>query len=123
MLFRSVWAIEMKDSKKVVGSIGLHLDDKRPKVKARMVGFVLHPAFWGQSIIAEAVTEIVRYAFTELDVDIISGYHYPFNRQSGRVFEKCGFRYEGTLRMSSVIYDGTVLDNVCFSILRNEVSL
>jgi [ribosomal protein S5]-alanine N-acetyltransferase len=42
-----VWAIEMKDSKKVVGSIGLHLDDKRPKVNARMVGFVLHPAYLG----------------------------------------------------------------------------
>jgi putative acetyltransferase len=88
-----------------------------------MVGFVLHPAYWGQSIIAEAVTEIVRYAFSELDVDIISGYHYPFNRQSGRVFEKCGFRFEGTLRMSSVVFDGTVLDNVCYSILQNEVSL
>lgn len=118
-----VWAIEMKDSKKVVGSIGLHMDDKRPKVKARMVGFVLHPAYWGQSIIAESVTELVRYAFSELEVDVISGYHYPFNRQSGRVFEKCGFRYEGTLRMSSVIYDGTVLDNVCYSILRSECSL
>lgn len=36
-----VWAIELRDTGKLVGSIGLHPDLKRPGVPAKMLGYVL----------------------------------------------------------------------------------
>ena len=48
-------------------------------------------------------------------LELISVYHYPFNEGSKRVIEKCGFKYEGTLRQSSTIYNGDVYDDVCYS--------
>ena len=50
----------------------------------------------------------------------VSCYHYPFNIRSKRVIEKCGFKYEGTLRSASEIFDGSIYDDVCYSIIKNE---
>jgi len=58
--------------------------------------------------------------FEEEELDIISCYHYPFNIRSKRVIEKCGFKYEGTLRLASKIYDGSIYDNACYSITKED---
>ena len=36
------------------------------------------------------------------------------------IIEKCGFKYEGTIRKTYEIYDGTLRDSLVFSILREE---
>lgn len=115
-----VWAIEYKANSKVIGSVGAHADEKRDGVKARMIGYVLSEDYWGKGLMTEAVKEVIRYLFEEENYEVISCYHYPFNVQSKRVIEKCGFKYEGTLRLASKIYDGTVQDDVCYSIVRDE---
>lgn len=120
MLEDDVWALVEKKSQKVIGSIGLHQDRKRNNRKARMIGFVLHEEYWGQGLIVEAVKEALRYAFDDLHLNIVSVYHYPFNTQSKRVIEKCGFTYEGVLREASIIYDGHIYDDVCYSITKDE---
>jgi len=62
----------------------------------------------------------MRFAFDELHLEIMSVYHFPFNEQSKRVIEKLGFKYEGTFRMATAIFDGTIYDDVCYSITRDE---
>lgn len=115
-----VWALECKENHSVIGSAGLHADKRREGVNARMLGYVLSEDYWGRGLMAEAAGRIMRHAFEELGVDILSVYHYPHNRRSKRVIEKCGFSYEGTLRQGSRIFDGTVYDSVCYSITRSE---
>ncbi|QHQ62063.1 GNAT family N-acetyltransferase [Anaerocolumna sedimenticola] len=115
-----VWAVVYKSNRKVIGSIGLHNDRKRNAENIRMIGYVLSENYWGLGLIPEAVREVVRYSFEELDLVLISIYHYPFNYQSKRVIEKCGFQYEGILRMGSQIYNGQVYDDVCYSIKKEE---
>ena len=68
----------------------------------------------------EAVRAVLRYAFETLCLEMVTVYHYPFNHRSSRVIEKCGFHYEGTLRRGTTRFDGQVLDNVCYSLLRGE---
>lgn len=116
----NVWAIEHKENGKVIGSIGIHSDKLREGINSRMIGYVLSEDYWGRGLMSEAARRAIQYAFEETGIDILSVYHYTFNQRSRRVIEKCGFRYEGTLRMASKIYDGTVLDNVCYSITRDE---
>lgn len=116
-----VWALEEKASGRVIGSLGLHKDEKRPGVPGvKMVGYVLAKEFWGQGRMTEAVKEAMRYAFEEEGLRMLTVYHFPWNDRSRRVIEKCGFRKEGTLRESFVRFDGTLMDEVCYSLTVEE---
>lgn len=114
------WAICLKDSGKIIGSAGLHRDAKRDVKNVRMLGYVLAEEYWGQGLMPEACIEILRFAFEELKLDLVSVYHYSFNAQSRRVIEKLGFRHEGVLRHATKRFDGAVLDEVCYSMTRDE---
>ncbi|HLR35211.1 MAG TPA: GNAT family protein [Tissierellales bacterium] len=115
-----VWAIVDKETGKAIGSIGAHEDDKRRDINAKMIGYVLCQDYWGQGLVPEAVNKVLEYLFNDEKVELVSCYHYPFNKRSKRVIEKCGFKFEGTLRYSSKIYNGKVYDEYCYSILRDE---
>jgi ribosomal-protein-alanine N-acetyltransferase len=115
-----IWAIVYKENNKVIGSIGNHKDVKRNLFKARMIGYVLSEEYWGKGIMIEAVKRVIKYLFEERKYELVSCYHYDFNCQSKRVIEKCGFRYEGILRMASELYDGRIYDDVCYSMTREE---
>lgn len=115
-----VWAIVEKDMNKVIGSIGLHKDMKRNNGKARMLGYVISQDYWGRGLATEAAKRVIEYGFKEFGIDIISIYHYPFNERSKRVIEKCGFIYEGTLRMASTLFNGDVYDDICYSLTKEE---
>lgn len=115
-----VWAIEYKENGKVIGSLGAHADERRNGVNGKMIGYVLSEDYWGKGLVTEAVKEVIKCLFEEEKYDILSCYHYPFNVRSKRVIEKCGFKYEGTLRSASKIFDGSVYDDVCYSIVKEE---
>lgn len=115
-----VRAIVYKDNDKVIGSVGVHFDEKRDGINAKMIGYVLSEDYWGKGLMCEAVNGVLEHLFKEEKYDIISCYHFPFNIRSKRVIEKCGFKYEGTLRLSSEIFDGSVHDDVCYSITKEE---
>ncbi len=115
-----VWAIELKDINKVIGSIGLHMDRKRDNPNGRMLGYVLSQEYWGKGIMIETAQAILNHGFNDLNLDLISVYHYPFNIQSASVIKKLGFKYEGTQRMSTVRFDGVILDSVLYSMTKNE---
>ena len=86
------WAIELKDTEKVIGN-----------------GYM-----------TEAVKRIIEYLFEELDIDLLSAFHYPDNDKSKKVLERCGFQYEITIEQGSTRYDGQVFDAVCYSILKSD---
>lgn len=115
-----VWALEYKENHKVIGSLGLHNDRLRSVDDIKMLGYVLSEDYWGKGLVAEAAKAAIQYAFEKLGVKLVSVHHYPFNQQSKRVIEKCGFIYEGTLRHATKLYDGTVYDLVCYSLTREE---
>ncbi len=117
---QDVWAIELVAHRKVIGSIGLHQDHKRQNKNARMIGFVLHPNYWGQGIMVQATLAVMNYAFLEEHIDCISVYHFPFNLQSKRVIEKCGFKYEGTLKRVATNVSGDIVDHCCYLITKEE---
>jgi len=85
-----------------------------------MLGYVLAESYWGKGYTTEAAKRLIQYAFEELNIDLLSVYHYPHNIRSKRVIEKCGFHYEGTLRLASTIYNGNVYDSVCYSLTKEE---
>jgi len=68
----------------------------------------------------EAAKKIIQYAFEVLGLDILSITTSEDNLRSRRVIEKCGFEYEGTLRYAYKIYDGTIEEIRCYSMMRQE---
>ncbi len=89
-------AIELKENRKVIGSLGLEEMDPDPegaKKRGREIGYVLSKDYWGRGLMPEAVKAVVRYCFEELSYDFLTCGHFPQNDQSRRVIEKTGFRH------------------------------
>ena len=93
---KKTFAIEYQG--KVIGSLGIerYHEDKFPELKdlrCRELGYVLSKDYWGKGLMPEAVREVIRYLFEEMDADAILCAHFISNTQSHRVQEKCGFRH------------------------------
>ena len=116
------WAIVYKKNNKVIGSIGYEHDIRRPEINCRELGYAIGEEYWGKGLMTEAAKAVLGYGFEEMDLDMISIYRNPDNKRSGRVIDKCGFTYEGTLRRAHRIYDGTIRDVNCYSMKKEEYS-
>lgn len=90
----NAFAVVDKDSGKVIGSAGFvgghYTELPGPDDE---IGYALSPAWWGRGLIPEAVEELLRYGFEELELNTIWCGHYDGNHKSQRVIEKCGFVY------------------------------
>ncbi|GHU69257.1 N-acetyltransferase [Clostridia bacterium] len=115
-----VWAIEWKETSRVIGTVGLHADSKSGTASSKALGYALSEEYWNRGIVTEAARRMIRHAFEAFPIDVLRIYHFQGNNGSRRVIEKCGFVYEGTLRHIDKRADGTFEDDVCYSILREE---
>lgn len=116
-----VLAIEEKASHKVIGSIGLHLNDRYQRgVASRELGYVLNHDYWGRGYMSEAVHAVLTIGFLHMNLEIITCGHYPENNRSRRVIEKNNFKYEGCIRAHSRLYNGERKDLCMYSITRDE---
>lgn len=115
-----VWAIADKTTGKVIGSIGFSEDKIRPGINSKELGYSLAEEYWGRGLMTEAANSMIEYAFDELRLDVLSITTMEDNIRSRRVIEKCGFKYEGTLRNSYKIYDGNIRTIRCYSMLKEE---
>ena len=114
------FAIVYKENNKVIGSISFAKDKIRPGVNCKVLGYVLSKDYHNKGIMTEAVNEFLKYGFFVLDLSIISVSHFTDNIKSKRVIEKSGFLYEGTMRKSLAIYNGTIKDRCFYSITKEE---
>lgn len=115
-----VWAIREKESGRAIGSIGFETDKYRPGVNSRELGYSLSEAYWGKGLMTEAAKEVIRYGFDEMGLEMVCICTGPENLRSQNVIRKCGFTYEGTLRRAYKIYDGTLRDVLCHSLLKED---
>ena len=116
----NVWSIRDKNTHKIMGSIGLEPDRRREGVASLEMGYSLGEQYWGHGYMTEAARAVMKYAFDELGIVIMSICTGPQNKRSQRVIEKLGFKFEGVQRKGYHIYDGTDRDNLVFSILKEE---
>lgn len=103
---KKTFALEYQE--KVIGSIGIeeYSDKVFPEFdaqKGREIGYVLSKEYWGRGLTPEAVKEVIRYLFEDLDLDFLFCTHFPRNLQSARVQEKCGFVHYGYERRTTIL--------------------
>lgn len=114
----NIWGIALKETGKIIGSIGLIDDPKRENDRAQMLGYAIDEKYWGNGYMSEAAQAVVKYGFGSLNLQLISAYCYPFNERSKGVLKKCGFEYEGKLSLCEKLYNGNVYDNECYALIR-----
>lgn len=94
---KNVFALELKESGKVIGSLGLEPQENRlgipETMQGREIGYVLSKDYWGRGLMPEAVHGAIDYCFRRLGFDYLLCGHFIWNNQSRRVVEKCGFRF------------------------------
>jgi len=103
------------DDGQLVGAIGLMMkgDD------IAELGYWIGVPFWNRGYASEAAREIVRYGFEECGLHRVYAGHYARNPASGRVMQKAGMTFEGTLRHHAKKW-GQYLDVSFYGILRDE---
>ncbi|AQU80822.1 MULTISPECIES: GNAT family protein [Planococcus] len=113
------WAIRLKETNQFIGTIGLN--NLNPKAKKAEIGYELHPDYWGQQFMQEAIHSVLNYAFTELDLYRMGAVTFPENTSSNRLLQKLGFTVEGKLR--GYLYQRNQShDALIFSLLKPEWS-
>jgi len=112
----SPWAITLKESKELIGAIGIEVE---PKYFRGELGYWIGKPYWGKGYATEAVGAMIRYGFDELGLNRIYATHFKRNVASGKVMQKNGMIHEGTLR-EWVFKWGKAEDSEMYSILREE---
>lgn len=110
----NVWAITLKETRQLIGSVGIVPDPKRENPQVRMLGYWLDEAHWSKGYMTEAVRKVLDYGFNELQLSIITANCYPHNKRSQQVLLRNGFLYEGTLHQAELTYNGNILDHLCY---------
>lgn len=111
------WMIEWKQTHEAIGAIDVI--SIREDIACCEIGYCLSDRFWGLGVMPEAFKAVIRFLFEEVGMNRIQATHDPRNPQSGRVMEKCGLRYEGTMRQNTRNNQG-VCDSVMRAILRED---
>jgi RimJ/RimL family protein N-acetyltransferase len=111
-----VFAILKREGGAMVGSVSLYLC---PQHKKAELGYWIGRPWWGLGYATEAGQALLHFGFAQLGLNRIYANHTGENPASGRVMEKLGMRYEGTLRQDASHQDRYV-DLVYYGILRSE---
>lgn len=91
-----LWAVEEKESQKVVGSIGLWFSEGWPELE---LGYWLVPDSHGKGYATEAGMKSRDYAFDQLGAKTLVSYIDPANEPSKKVAERLGAKYENTIEL------------------------
>lgn len=109
------WTIELKELGEPIGDISVvHIGENAGVCE---VGYCLGKKWWGRGIMPEALGEVIAYLLDECDANKVAARHAPENPKSGRVMQKAGMQYEGTLRKNAKCNIG-ITDDVCYGILK-----
>ncbi len=112
-----VYAIIIKESNKMIGTVELHTYIRGFKAE---LGYTINPRYWGKGYAVEASRAIIEYGFETLNLKRIEATTFVDNYQSKRVCEKLGLVYEGIRKNGYLLYDGTIHDIFCYGITDHE---
>lgn len=111
-----IWAITLKETEQLIGAIGLSL--QLQYLLAEM-GYWIGKEFWNKGYCTEAVETVLDFSLKQTKLHKISASHFGNNPASGRVMEKAGMKYEGTLR-SHMMHWNEYKDLVYYGHIRDE---
>ena len=111
------WAIVLKETGRVIGSIGVV--NLQEAIEEAEIGYCMGRIFWGRGIMPEALRAVMDYLFDTVGLNRIMAGHDVNNPNSGRVMVKAGMTKEGVRRGGGINNQG-ICDVCIYSILRSD---
>jgi len=112
-----MFAVETK-KRKLIGCTGLtYIDWKNSRAEVSI--YIGDKNYKGKGYGTDTLKTLMRYGFEELNLHMLFGEIFEYNKANIRLFEKCGFKRDGVLR-HRLYRDGKYWNSVVYSILRDE---
>ena len=89
------YAVTLQDQGRLIGVVSLGVT---PRHRRAELSYWIGVPYWNQGYATEAARALIAYGFAALDLNKITASHLTRNPASGRVMQKLGMTYEGTLR-------------------------
>ena len=109
--------IELTAGAKLVGTCALWRIDAQ--CRRAEIGYVLGFQDWGQGYMHEALSALLDYAFTELNLNRVEADTDPRNERSTRLLDRLKFSKEGLFRERCIV-DGEISDSAMYGLLRRD---
>ncbi len=112
------FAICSRDTNEHIGNIKIDFHDKKANVSE--LGLLIgNKNYWGKGIGYEACKLAINYGFNTMNLRKIYLAVYENNLNAKKLYEKIGFKLEGTLR-KHVLADGKLCDKYLMGIFKEE---
>ncbi len=108
------FAVTDKDTGALYGSISLVMRVKDSPTAE--MGYWIGEEFWNRGYATEAARGLIEYAFSEMMLHRVFAQHFGSNIASGRVMQKAGMKYEGTMK-DQFFKNGRYEDMVIYGIV------
>lgn len=108
------WSITLKGNDTLIGNICL-FNIKKDHQRAEL-GYMLHPDYYGQGIMSEAIKAVLETGFKKYKLHSIEAIVNPKNKVSIRLLEKNKFKREAYFK-ENYFYNGKFLDSAVYSLL------
>jgi ribosomal-protein-alanine N-acetyltransferase len=112
------WGITLRDENRVLGLCGLHEWSRQHRRAS--IGYDLLRSHWGQGIASEAMREVVRFGFEDMDLDRLEALTIAENARSIRLLERLGFSLEGVRQENSWEYDARFHGGVTYVLQHSD---
>jgi ribosomal-protein-alanine N-acetyltransferase len=109
------WGISLRNENTLLGTIAYWR--LIPENYRAEIGYMLHPDVQGRGLMSEAMTEVIRYGFEEMNLHSIEANINPHNEVSRKLLVKFGFQKEAYFR-ENFFYNGKFLDTEIYSLIK-----
>jgi [ribosomal protein S5]-alanine N-acetyltransferase len=113
----SEMAVMLTDTKQIIGLVDFTFRDIRQKVLE--LGFRIMYDFQNKGYGTEVLEAVINHAFTQQPIRKIYCCSDAENKCAIHVFEKLKMEKEATLKMHTLMPNGTYIDEVVYAIFRN----
>ena len=114
------WTVVEKTSKKAVGYI--RTINENEKMLSCEMAYEIKANYRNNGYASEALKRVLEFLLIEVEYNRVSAGHLADNPASGRVMEKAGMKYEGTLRQDNRNREGILTDSKVYGILREDLA-
>jgi ribosomal-protein-alanine N-acetyltransferase len=107
-----------KGSERVIGWCAFHtwyIDHRRAEIGY----WLLKDAFKKKGYVSEAMRAVLKYGFSDMNLNRMEAFVSPENEPSLKIMEKFGFSREGYLRQHYA-HNGKIDDSVLFGLLKED---
>lgn len=116
------FALELRESGKVIGMIYTEEDSLRWGVVSKELSYFINEAYSRQGYMKEALSAVIAHLFSEDNLECVAARSFAPNIASQRLLESLGFHRDGLIPRCVKGFGGIVYDDTLYSLLRERYS-